>query len=168
MRDRGHVHESVHVPCCVGAPAFAPYSTGMTQPLRRLIDLPGIAELETRALMKPSLAEPGAHADTPEIDEACKANFGLTVDEAEAIDLPADWDGIALKPPAQQVFAFEDAGWDVTDKRRPLRMLGHYALPLWLAIRGVAGSLPFEAPPPEKSDDWAASLAADAKAYRKR
>ena len=66
------------------------------------------------------------------------------------------------------MFAFEDAGWDVTDKRRPLRMLGHYALPLWLAIRGVAGQLPFQAPPAEKSDDWASSLAADAKAYRKR
>lgn len=140
----------------------------MTQPLRRLIDLPGIADLETRALMKPSLAEPDARAGIPEIDETCRANFGLTVDEAEATDLPADWDGIDRKPPAQQVFAFEDAGWDVTDKRRPLRMLGHYALPLWLAIRGVAGSLPFEAPPAEASDDWAAGMAADAQAFRKR
>ena len=140
----------------------------MTQPLRRLIDLPGIAELETRALMKPSLAEPDARPATPEIDEACRACFGLTPDEAEAIDLPADWDGIDSMPPAQQVFAFEDAGWDVTDKRRPLRMLGHYALPLWLAIRGVAGELPFQAPPAEEKDSWASSLAADAKAYKKR
>jgi hypothetical protein len=113
----------------------------MTQPLRRLIDLPGIAELETRALMKPSLGEPEARAEVPEIDEACRANFGLTPDEAEAVDLPADWDGIDARPPAQQVFAFEDAGWDVTDKRRPLRMLGHYALPLWLAIRGRGGRI---------------------------
>ncbi|MDO9222588.1 MAG: hypothetical protein Q7U20_02635 [Caulobacter sp.] len=140
----------------------------MTQPLRRLIDLPGIAELETRALMKPSLAEPEARAEVPEIDEICRASFGLAPDEAEAVALPADWDGIDAKPLAQQVFAFEDAGWDVTDKRRPLRMLGHYALPLWLAIRGVAGQLPFEAPPAEKSDDWAVGMAADAKAYRKR
>ena len=35
--------------------------------------------------------------------------------------------------------AFEDAGWDVTDdKRRPLRVLGHFSGPLWLAVRGVA------------------------------
>lgn len=140
----------------------------MSQPLRRLIDLPGIADLETRALMKPSLAEAEARADVPEIDVVCRANFGLTVDEAQAVDLPADWDGVDGKPPPQQVFAFEDAGWDVTDKRRPLRMLGHYALPLWLAIRGVAGALPFQAPPSEKSDDWASSMAADAKAFRKR
>lgn len=140
----------------------------MTQSLRRLIDLPGIAELETRALMKPTLAEPDARAEVPEIDEACRANFGLTVDEAEAVALPADWDGVERKPSAQQVFAFEDAGWDVTDKRRPLRMLGHYALPLWLAIRGIAGALPFQAPPAEEKDSWAAGLAADAKAYRKR
>ncbi len=140
----------------------------MTQTLRRLIDLPGIAELETRALMKPSLAEPGAHLDAPEIDEACKACFGLTIDEADAIALPDDWDDIDGKPPAQQVFAFEDAGWDVTDKRRPLRMLGHYALPLWLAIRNVAGELPFEAPPAEITGDWAAAMAKDAKAFRKR
>lgn len=142
----------------------------MTQPLRRLIDLPGIAELETRALMKPSLAEPEARAEVPEIDDVCRASFGLTPDEAEAIDLPAGWDGIDRKPPAQQVFAFEDAGWDVTDKRRPLRMLGHYALPLWLAIRGVAGALPFQAPPADgdETDSWASNLAADAKAYRKR
>jgi hypothetical protein len=140
----------------------------MTQPLRRLIDLPGIAELETRALMKPSLAESDARAEVPEIDEVCRASFGLTVDEADAIDLPAGWDGVDARPLAEQVFAFEDAGWDVTDKRRPLRMLGHYALPLWLAIRGVAGELPFQAPPSEKSDDWASSMAADAKAFRKR
>lgn len=140
----------------------------MTQPPRRLIDLPGIAELETRALMRPSLAEPEARAEVPEIDEVCRVNFGLTPDEAEAVALPADWDGIDREPPARQLFAFEDAGWDVTDKRRPLRMLGHYALPLWLAIRGVAGQLPFQAPPAEVSDSWASSLAADAKAYRKR
>lgn len=140
----------------------------MTQPLRRLIDLPGIADLETRALMTPAMADAEARAEVPEIDVACKVNFGLTADEAEAVDLPADWDGIDRRPPAQQVFAFEDAGWDVTDKRRPLRMLGHYALPLWLAIRGVAGELPFQAPPAEASDDWASSLAKDAKAFRKR
>jgi len=140
----------------------------MTQPLRRLIDLPGVADLETRALMKPSLAEPDARADLPEIDAVCRANFGLTPDEADSVALPADWDGIDRKPPAQQVFAFEDAGWDVTEKRRPLRMLGHYALPLWLAIRGVAGQLPYEAPPAEASDRWASGLEADARAYRKR
>jgi len=118
--------------------------------------------------MMPSLAEPDARARVPEIDEVCRACFGLTADEAEAIGLPADWDGIDARPPAQQVFAFEDAGWDVTDKRRPLRMLGHYALPLWLAIRGVAGQLPFEAPVAEEKDGWASRLAADAKAYRQR
>jgi len=87
----------------------------MTQPLRRLIDLPGIADLESRALMKPSLAEPEARAEVPEIDAVCRAAFGLTPDEAGAVALPADWDGVARQPPAHQVFAFEDACWDGAD-----------------------------------------------------
>ena len=48
--------------------------------LRRLIDLPGIADLETKALMKPAWAEPEARAEHPEIDACSMAIFGLTAD----------------------------------------------------------------------------------------
>ncbi len=112
--------------------------------LRRLIDLPGVGELEYRALLKRDFAEPEARADYPEIDACTKALFGLSADEAEAVARPDGWDDIEYKAPATQVAAFEAEGWDVTDdKRRPLRVLGHFSGPLWLAVRGVAGTLPF-------------------------
>ena len=136
--------------------------------LRRLVDLPGVADLELKALMKREFAEPEARAEFPEIDACSRALFGLTADEAEAIERPADWDHVETKPAAAQVFAFEDAGWDVTDdKRRPLRVLGHFSGPLWLALRGVAGELPFEAEctAPEA---WVGKLAAEAKRFQKR
>jgi hypothetical protein len=136
--------------------------------LRRLIDLPGVADLEYRALLKREFAEPEARAEHPEIDACSRANFGLTADEAQAHPRPAGWDGIDRRPPAAQAAAFEDAGWDVTDdKRRPLRILEHFNQQLWLAVRGVAGSLPFQ-PEDTRPDAWAASLAADAKRFRRR
>lgn len=137
--------------------------------LRRLIDLPGVADLEYQALLKPRYAEPENRAEFPEIDEVSRANFGITLDEAEDVDLPAGWDKIDRKPDRDQVAAFEAAGWDVTDKRRPLRMLGQFKLQLWLAIRGVAGQLPFQAPPDDwkadESDPFRSSLAQDAAAF---
>ncbi|HEY0650485.1 hypothetical protein [Phenylobacterium sp.] len=136
--------------------------------LRRLIDLPGVADLELKALMKREFAEPEARAEFPEIDACSKALFGLTADEAEAIERPADWDHVETKPAAAQVFAFEDAGWDVTDdKRRPLRVLGHFSAPLWLALRGVAGELPFQAES-TAPEAWVGRLAAEAKRFQKR
>ena len=66
------------------------------------------------------------------------------------------------------MFAFEDAGWDVTDnKRRPLRVLGHFNQQLWLALRGVAGELPFQ-PDDAKPEAWVSALAAEAARFRKR
>src|SRR5271165_2250998 len=99
--------------------------------LRRLIDLPGIAELERAAVMKP-LPGPGkARAADEALDACSKELFGLTADEADAVERPADWDGVEGKPAAAQVFAFEDAGWDVTDdRRRPLRVLAYFSGPL--------------------------------------
>lgn len=136
--------------------------------LRRLIDLPGVADLEFKALMKRDFAEPEARAEHPELDECSRALFGLTADEAEAVARPADWDGVERLPMAQQVFAFEDAGWDVTDdKRRPLRVLGHFNQQLWLAVRGVAGQLPFQ-PDDDKPEPWAKALASEAARFRRR
>ena len=136
--------------------------------LRRLIDLPGIAELEQKALMRPAYAAPEGRYEFPEIDVCSIANFGITAEEAEDVERPADWDDIDKAPIARQVSAFEDVGWDVTDgKRRPLRMLGQFNQQLWLAIRGVAGELPFQ-PEPEEPDSWGSSLAADAARFRKR
>lgn len=142
----------------------------MTAPLRRLIDLPGVADLELKALMKREFAEPEARAQHPEIDACSVEHFGITVDDAEAAQRPVGWDGIERQPVGKQIFAFEDAGWDITDdKRRPLRVFGHFNQQLWLAIRGVAGALPFRPIEDEEAPDpWGASLAADAKRFRKR
>ena len=136
--------------------------------LRRLVELPGVADLEYKALMKPAYAAPENLADFPEIDACTKANFGLTADEAEATSLPDDLDPIDHLEPRDQAAAFEAAGWDVTDdKRRPLRMLRQLGPPLWLALHGVAGSLP-HLPDDDRPSDWASKLAFDAAKFRKR
>jgi hypothetical protein len=138
--------------------------------LRRLIDLPGIADLETKALMKPAYADEGARAEFPEIDAVSTEVFGLTADEAEEVARPEGWDRIERRPVPEQVAAFEAEGWDVTDnRRRPLRMFAHFNQQLWLAIRGVAGSVPFQPDDPEPDNDrWASSMAAEAKRFRRR
>ena len=142
--------------------------TSKPDALRRLIDLPGVNDLEYRAILKRDFAEPEARAEFPEIDACTTALFGLTADEAEAAPRPPGWDDIECKAPAVQVAAFEAEGWDVTDdKRRPLRVLGHFSGPLWLALRGVAGALPFQAESNE-TEAWVSKLEAEAKRFRKR
>ena len=146
----------------------------MTQPpLRRLRDLPGIDDLELKALMKPRAADPDELHEFPDIaeaiDETAHAAFGLTPDEAAAVALPADWDGIERLDPAGMAEAFAAEGWDVTDTRRkPLRMLAHWTLPLALSMRGVAGALPFHAEPDRPVIDWGSNLKAEATRFRKR
>jgi len=136
-------------------------------PLRRLIDLPGLRDLEYKALLKPRMADEDARAEFPELDEASRALFGLTADEADELERPQGWDRIERKSERDQVIAFEAEGWDVTDdKRRPLRLLGHFSLQLGLAIRGVAGTLPF-IPDPEPDRALASSLSAEAARFRK-
>jgi len=140
-----------------------------TLPLRRLIALPGVSDLELKALMKPRMAEEDQRGDFPEIDACVSALFGLTPDEADEIERPADWDRIDRRPIPEQVMAFEAAGWDVTDDRRkPLRTLIHFASPLWLAIRGVAGTLPFQPDAVPTAGNWGATMAAEAARFRKR
>jgi len=139
----------------------------MTRPsLRRLIDLPGLRELEHRALMKPRFADPDALAEHPELDAFSRDAFGLTYDEALELPRPAGWDDVERLPARDQADAFEAQGWDVTDdKRRPLRLLPVLAPQLWLAVRGAAGRLPHHAeaePDPMKS-----SLAAEAARFRR-
>jgi len=141
--------------------------------LRRLIDLPGVADLEHAAVLKPLPGIGEVRPPDPAIDACCLDLFGLTPDEAEAAPRPADWDGAEDKPVPRQVAAFEAAGWDVTDsKRRPLRTLAYFSGPLWLAIRGVAGELPFEAQADVVDDDpagdWGSDMAAEAARFRKR
>jgi hypothetical protein len=136
--------------------------------LRRLIDLPGVADLETRALLKPAAQEPENRADFPEIDACSVKLFGLTGEEAEAAPRPEDWDDVERLPIADQVRAFEAEGWDVTDnKRRPLRMFRQLNQQLWLAVRGVAGSLPFHADDGEASS-LETKLAREAARFRRR
>jgi hypothetical protein len=147
------------------------YAIGMTSPpaLRRLLALPGVADLEYKALMKREFADPEARAEYPEIDACSRELFGLTADEAEATPRPAGWDGIETRSPREQADVFEAEGWDVTDdKRRPLRVLPHFSQQLWLALRGVAGELPFQAETIETGGDWGKSLAADAARFRRR
>lgn len=144
-----------------------------TRTLRRLADLPGVDDLEMKALMKPRLADPDERHEHPEVDAATVAAFGLTQDEAEAVDLPADWPGaltrLDRRSPAELVAIFEAEGWDVTDARRkPLRVLPLLALPLALAARGVAGTLPFVAEADHPTTDWGAGLKAEAARFRKR
>jgi hypothetical protein len=140
-----------------------------TQPrLRRLIDLAGISDLEFKAVMKPAYREPEARAEFPEIDACSVELFGLTADEAENVARPSDWDGVEHRPIAEQVAAFEAAGWDVTDdKRRPLKMLEHFNQQLWLAARGVAGALPF-LPDDDQPEAWTKKLADEASRFRRR
>ena len=136
--------------------------------LRRLIDLPGVRDLEYQAVLKRDFAEPEARTQYPEIDACTKALFGLTADDAEDVPRPDGWDDVEQKPVNVQVAAFEAEGWDVTDdKRRPLRTLGHFSGPLWLALRGVAGELPFQ-PESRAPEAWASKLEAEAKRFRKR
>lgn len=136
-------------------------------PLRRLVDLPGVRDLEYRALLNPRLADPILRADYPEVDACAREIFGLGLDEADAHPRPQDWDDIERLDPRDQVEAFEAEGWDVTDdKRRPLRLLAQFSAPLWLAVRGVAGSLPFQ-PEPDEEGRLTASLAAEASRFRK-
>lgn len=142
--------------------------TSKSETLRRLIDLPGVNDLEYRALLKRDFAEPEARGEFPEIDACVRALFGLTADEAEDVERPSDWDNVENQSPAAQVAAFEAEGWDVTDdKRRPLRVLGHFSAPLWLAVRGVAGELPFQ-PESTEPEAWMSKLEAEAKRFRKR
>jgi hypothetical protein len=136
--------------------------------LRRLLELPGVADLEMKALMKPRRADPDARAEFPDIDATALAAFGLTVEAAEAVPLPADWDGIERLEGFDLIDAFAAEGWDVADDRRkPLRMLGHFALPLALAMRGLAGELPFQ-PEDTTPEPWGAGMAAEARRFRKR
>lgn len=137
--------------------------------LRMLRDMPGVDDLEMKALMKPRFADPDMPEGRDEIDALAVALFGLSLDAADEVERPADWDRIERLSPSDMIEAFEAEGWDVTDKKRkPLRLLPHLALPLALAIRGVAGELPFFAEPDVKETDWGSNLAAEASRFRKR
>jgi hypothetical protein len=136
--------------------------------LRRLLDLPGVSDLEYKALMKPAYASVEGRAAFPEIDACSVALFGLSADQAEDAPRPSGWDEIERRPVREQVEAFEAAGWDVTDdKRRPLRMFSQFNVQLWLALRGVAGRLPF-VPDDDKPESWVSALERDAARFRKR
>jgi hypothetical protein len=140
----------------------------MSAPLRRLIDLPGVNDLELKALMKPRYADEAHRSEFPDIDDCARLAFGLSVEEAEAVALPADWDGIDRLEGQDRIDAFEAEGWDVTsDRRKPLRMLDQFALSLALAMRGVAGELPFQ-PDDDTPEPWGAGMAAEAARFRKR
>lgn len=135
-------------------------------PLRRLIDLPGFRDLEFKSVMHPRMTEYDARETYPELDALSVELFGLTADAAEDAPRPDGWDRIEHKSDREQVSAFEAAGWDVTDdKRKPLRLLSHFNVQLWLALRGVAGTVPFT--PEADPDEGGAALAAEAARFRR-
>ena len=139
----------------------------MSTPLRRLLDLPGIADLERKALMNPRYADVDAPDSFPEIDETSRAAFGLTGAEADEVARPEGWDRIERRPVAQQMMALEDAGWSGQgDNRRPLRMFEHYAPQVWLAVRGVAGAMAF-LPTEDGPQAGQAALEREAARFRK-
>ena len=72
--------------------------------MKRLIDLPGMAELERAALMNPRLGDDDARDQFPELDERSRALFGLTADEADDTPRPDGWDRIERKPLRECVF----------------------------------------------------------------
>lgn len=139
--------------------------------IRRLLDLPGFAALEQKALMNPRYAEADARDHYDEIDKLSLSTFGITADQAATTKRPEGWDKVERKPIKDQIDAFETAGWDVTDKRRkPLRMLEHFNVQLWLAVRGVAGKLPADAIQDEddvSEKGWAAALQAEATRFKR-
>ena len=135
-------------------------------PLRRLIDLPGFRELEFKSVMHPRMTEYDARDTWPELDALSVELFGLTADAADDTPRPDGWDRIERKSDREQVAAFEACGWDVTDdKRKPLRLVSHFNVQLWLALRGVAGAIPFV--PDADPDEGGAALAAEAARFRR-
>ncbi len=66
--------------------------------LRRLVDLPAVADLERRAVMKREFAEPEARMGFPELDDCSRTLFGLTADEAQSAPRPPGWDGMETQP----------------------------------------------------------------------
>ena len=82
----------------------------MTQTLRRLIDLPGVSDLESKALMKPGYADPSRRDEFPEVDEVLTTIFGLTAEQAEDAARPDDWDGIERLSPQDQADLFDTEG----------------------------------------------------------
>ncbi len=107
----------------------------------------------------------------PELDQCSMSLFGVTADEADGASRPAGWDDVERKPLPVQVQLLEAAGWDVTDRRRPLRTLPHFNVQLWLALRGVAGRLP-PAPFGDPEEDagsaaWGTALQAGATRFKR-
>lgn len=66
--------------------------TNTADALGRLIDLPGVRDLEFRAVLKRDFAGPEARAEFPEINACAGDLFGLNADEAEAVTRPDGWD----------------------------------------------------------------------------
>jgi hypothetical protein len=131
-----------------------------------LIDLPGMRELEAKALMNSRYADADARDHFSELNDCSRAIFGLTADEADDVTRPEGWDRIERRPIRDQIAAFEAEGWDVTDdKLRPLRLFEHFNVQLWLALRGVAGRLPARVE--DEDDHGAAALAADVKRFQR-
>lgn len=141
-------------------------------PMRRLRDYPAIDELEHRSVLDTNLLAPAAiaHPETG-IADAIKSVFGL--DLSVFVKWLFDDDGSAREAyavipntEAEVVPFFAELGWDVTDKRgQPLRMLYHYVLPLYAAIRGDAGAT-LPGAPLAKTEDWAAAMERDARKFR--
>ena len=138
-----------------------------TPALRRLIDLPGIRDIEFKALMNPRMADEGAAADFPEIDELSRAVFGLTADEADDVPRPEGWDRIERKPRPGNRWppSKPRAGTSPTTSAGPCACSASSTSSSGSPLRESARELPFQAEP--EGDDMASSLAAEAARFRR-
>ncbi len=96
--------------------------------------------------MKRDFAEPEARAEFPSWTSARSSSSRSPPTRRRTSRAPRAGTGRAPADPRPGGRASRRrAGTRPTDKRRPLRIFGHFNQQLWLAIRGVAGSLPFQA-----------------------
>lgn len=138
---------------------------------RRLIDLPGVRDLENAMVLHLRVRGPAGELND-RFDEVSKRLFGTT--QAEALpqepevdedDDQAVWDAYDALLTKIMDPDWAALGWDVRDDLgRELLVLPHFSMQLAAAALGAAGQLPSEDQPVEPAK-LEASLAAEARAW---
>jgi hypothetical protein len=141
--------------------------------LKKLLEQPGVSDLEREAVLDPRLATESSFDDA-KVQRASRKAFGFRADETpnallealsqgrEDLDYEEDFEPIWSEmedtlavDDYQLVALFNGLGWDVTDERgRPLLVLGHFKYPLYLVANNI---VPLRAQP-VSNEDWEAAL----------
>ncbi|MBI1198687.1 MAG: hypothetical protein GC203_12555 [Phenylobacterium sp.] len=128
-------------------------------------ELPGIADLERRALLEPQLRSLVGAVTCPEFDQSALELFGTTSPDFQEGLGDDDWTGIYGDLPEddrEMVAYFATKGWVVSDGYgRPSYMLEPYLL---LLCGHLAGKLPLNAQ--VSAARWGSNLAEEAKRFR--